>query len=123
MKSLEVIFPKLTEDRLPKWEKLKLRLQRLLQNVDRLDSNLVFMFLEGNLLRALKNGDWILIDEINLATNEMLQKIVPLISGKSITLYEKGDLKTLARHPSFRLFGCMNPGNDFGKKSLPSNLL
>jgi midasin len=52
----------------------------------------------------------------------MLQKIVPLISGKSIILYEKGDLKTVSRHPDFRLFGCMNPGNDFGKKPLPVNL-
>jgi midasin len=75
------------------------------------------------LLKALKNGDWILIDEINLASNEMLQKIVPLISGKSITLFEKGDLKNINRHPNFRLLGRMNPGNDFGKKSLPANLL
>lgn len=81
------------------------------------------MFLEGNLLRAIKEGNWILIDEINLASNEMLQKIVPLIAGKSIVLYEKGEIKKVERHPNFRLFGCMNPGNDFGKKSLPVNLM
>lgn len=122
-KSLEVIDQRLTPESRPKWDKLRLRLQRLLPNIDRLENNLAFMFLEGNLLRALKQGDWILIDEINLASNEMLQKIVPLISGKSITLYEKGDLKTVQRNPNFRLFGCMNPGNDFGKKSLPANLV
>ena len=48
-------------------------------NLDKIDSNLVFSFLEGNLIKAIKNGDWILIDEINLATNDVLQKIVPLV--------------------------------------------
>jgi len=51
----------------------------ILANFDKIDSNLVFSFIEGNLVTALKNGDWILIDEINLATNDVLQKIVPLI--------------------------------------------
>jgi midasin len=40
----------------------------------------------------MKNGDWVLIDEINLASNDVLQKIVPLVEGKSLLLYEKGDL-------------------------------
>lgn len=64
-----------------------------------------------------------LVDEINLAGNEVLQKLVPLIIGKSILMYEKGDLKTVTRHPDFRIFGCMNPGNDHGKKQLPKNLV
>ena len=72
MKSLEVIEQKLTEQTSPKWKKIRTSLERLQRNVDRLDSNLVFMFLEGNLLRAIKEGNWILIDEINLASNEML---------------------------------------------------
>ena len=55
------------------------RFTNILHNLDRIDSNLVFSFLEGNLIKALRNGDWILIDEINLASNDVLQKIVPLI--------------------------------------------
>jgi len=38
------------------------RFSSILQNLDKIDSNLVFSFLEGNLIKALKNGDWILID-------------------------------------------------------------
>lgn len=53
----------------------------------------------------------------------MLQKLVPLINGQSILLYERGDLKIVNRHPDFRIFGCMNPGNDHGKKALPANLM
>ena len=55
-------------------------------------------------------------------TNDVLQKIVPLIQGKSLMLYEKGDLHFIDRHPDFRLVACMNPANDSGKKPLPPNL-
>ena len=79
--------------------------------------------MEGNLIKAIKNGDWVLIDEINLATNDVLQKIVPLIDGKSLLLYEKGDLTFIKRHKDFRVVACMNPANDSGKKPLPSSLM
>jgi len=98
------------------------KFKNILFNLDKIDSNLVFSFLEGNLIKAIKNGDWILIDEINLATNDVLQKIVPLIEGKSLMLYEKGDLSYIERHKDFRIVACMNPANDSGKKPLPSNL-
>jgi midasin len=74
------------------------RFSNILANLDKIDSNLVFSFMEGNLVTALKNGDWVLIDEINLATNDVLQKIVPLVEGKSILLYEKGDLIHINRN-------------------------
>lgn len=69
IKSLEMVKQKANTGSLPKWEKLEGSIMRMYDNVDRLESNLVFMFLEGNLLKALKNGDWILVDEINLASN------------------------------------------------------
>lgn len=58
-----------------------------------------------------------------MATNDVLQKIVPLIEGKSLLLYEKGDLTYVERHPNFRIIACMNPANDSGKKPLPPNLM
>ena len=105
------------------WQEMKKRLENIRANIDRIDSNLIFTFMEGNLIKAIKNGDWVLIDEINLATNDVLQKIVPLIEGKSLLLYEKGDLTHIERHPDFRIIGCMNPANDSGKKPLPSGLI
>ena len=107
---------------LKEWKELITKFSNILSNYDRIDSNLVFNFLEGNLIKAIKNGDWILIDEINLATNDVLQKIVPLIEGKSLMLYEKGDLHYIERHKDFRIVACMNPANDSGKKPLPMNL-
>mgnify|MGYP003717690931 CR=1 FL=1 len=60
-----------------------------------------------------------MIDEINLANNEVLQKLLPIIEGKSLVLYERGDLREIKRHKDFRILCCMNPGSDIGKKELP----
>ena len=73
-----------------KANKLSIRVQNIFKNRDKIDTNLVFDFVEGNLIKAIKQGDWILIDEINLANNEVLQKLLPVIEGKSLLLYEKG---------------------------------
>ncbi|KAH7103718.1 P-loop containing nucleoside triphosphate hydrolase protein [Auriculariales sp. MPI-PUGE-AT-0066] len=87
-------------------------------------SKLAFAFVEGPLLKALRSGDWILLDEINLATPETLECISALLQGPeaSITLTEHGSLEPVPRHPDFRLFACMNPATDVGKKDLPPNI-
>ncbi|KAG9315861.1 midasin [Chiua virens] len=83
-----------------------------------------FDFVEGPLVKALRSGDWILLDEINLASPETLECITGLLSGPtaSIALTEKGSLEVVHRHPDFRLFACMNPATDVGKKDLPPNI-
>lgn len=35
---------------------------------------------------------------------------------------ERGDVEPIARHPNFRIFGCMNPPTDIGKKELPPGI-
>ena len=88
------------------------------------NSKLVFQFVEGPLVTALKNGEWILLDEINLATQETLEAVTTLLEGPtaSLILTERGDLEPVTRHPDFRLFACMNPATDVGKKDLPPSL-
>ncbi|KAI1794980.1 midasin [Ganoderma leucocontextum] len=87
-------------------------------------SKFAFAFVEGPLIKALRNGDWILLDEVNLATPETLESISGLLHGPtaSITLTEQGSLEPIPRHPDFRLFACMNPATDVGKKDLPPNI-
>ena len=41
---------------------MKQRIDNIHSNLDKIDSNLVFSFMEGNLIKAIKNGDWVLID-------------------------------------------------------------
>ncbi|KAG9000235.1 hypothetical protein FRB93_012775 [Tulasnella sp. JGI-2019a] len=87
-------------------------------------SKFVFTFVEGPLVRAVRAGHWVLLDEINLASPETLESITPLLqsSTSSITLTEQGSLTPVPRHPSFRIFASMNPATDVGKKDLPPNL-
>jgi midasin len=88
------------------------------------DTGLAFSFTEGALVDAIRNGKWVLLDEINLASSETLQRLCGLLddSRGSVTLTEKGDSEALYRHPDFRLFAAMNPATDTGKKDLPSSL-
>lgn len=77
--------------------------------------------------KAIVNGEWIILDEINLASPETLQFLTPLLDNNSsenshIILYEKGSTEPLIRHPEFRLFGAMNPASDIGKRNLPINI-
>ena len=66
----------------------------------------------------------VLLDEVNLASAETLECISSLLDGPtaSITLTEQGSLEPVPRHPNFRLFACMNPATDVGKKDLPPNI-
>ncbi|KAF7294417.1 Midasin [Mycena kentingensis (nom. inval.)] len=83
-----------------------------------------FGFVEGPLVKALRSGDWVLLDEINLASPETLECISSLLHSptSSITLTEQGSLEAVPRHPDFRIFACMNPATDVGKKDLPPNI-
>ncbi|KAI8077783.1 P-loop containing nucleoside triphosphate hydrolase protein [Halteromyces radiatus] len=84
----------------------------------------VFNFMEGSLVKAVRQGDWILMDEINLATTETLECLSGLLEDAegSLLLTEKGDVEPIKRHPNFRLFACMNPATDVGKRDLPPGL-
>ncbi|KAL6403944.1 hypothetical protein AUP68_13320 [Ilyonectria robusta] len=82
-----------------------------------------FSFVEGNMVKAVRNGDWVLLDEINLASPDTLESIADLLAGPderpSILLSETGEIEKIEAHPNFRIFGAMNPATDIGKRDLP----
>ncbi|XAR49907.1 hypothetical protein NMG60_11004090 [Bertholletia excelsa] len=82
---------------------------------------MIFSFVEGAFVTALRNGEWILLDEVNLAPPETLQRVIGVLEeeNKSLCLAERGDVDYVHRHPDFRLFACMNPATDAGKRDLP----
>ena len=88
------------------------------------ESGLAFLFTEGALVDAIRTGKWVLLDEINLASSETLQRLCGLLDDSygSITLTEKGDAMAVVRHADFRLFAAMNPATDAGKKDLPASI-
>lgn len=90
-----------------------------------IEGSFVFDFIEGSLVRAVRNGEWLLLDEVNLATADTLESISDLLTDKetrSILLSEKGDAEPVRAHPEFRIFACMNPATDVGKRDLPSGI-
>ena len=83
-----------------------------------------FSFVEGNIVTALRNGDWILLDEINLASPDTLESIADLLdpTAPSLLLTESGSIERIGAHAGFRVFAAMNPATDVGKKDLPPGI-
>lgn len=123
-----------TETRLQSLTELKPRWEQFSQKLDQFDVQLsggskgfAFTFIEGNIVKAARNGDWVLLDEINLASPDTLESIADLLhSGSggspSILLSETGEIERVKAHPNFRIFGAMNPATDIGKRDLPMGL-
>eukprot|EP01114_Cavostelium_apophysatum_P009738 TRINITY_DN2299_c0_g1_i6.p1 TRINITY_DN2299_c0_g1~~TRINITY_DN2299_c0_g1_i6.p1 ORF type:complete len:3028 (+),score=822.70 TRINITY_DN2299_c0_g1_i6:117-9200(+) len=104
------------------WKALAASVAKFDLQKDRVKNNFAFEFVEGPLVSAVRNGNWVLLDEINLATTETLESLSGLLEGGSIILNDRGDIEAVPRHPNFRIFACMNPPNDVGKKDLPPGL-
>lgn len=104
---------------LTRWSTLRVKLTKLNSQLKH-SINISFAFIPGSLVNCIKNGDWILLDEINLASTETLECLSTILEPDgSIVLLEKGDYVPIKRHPDFRIFACMNPSTDIGKKDLP----
>ncbi|KAM0175322.1 hypothetical protein ACHAPF_005582 [Botrytis cinerea] len=122
-----------TESKLQSLLKLKSRWLRFSQSLDQFDIQLsagskgfAFSFVEGNIVKAARNGEWVLLDEVNLASPDTLESIADLLHGgtgsPSILLSETGEIERIQAHPDFRIFGAMNPATDVGKRDLPMGL-
>ncbi|CDI84057.1 Midasin, related [Eimeria praecox] len=74
-------------------------------------NQLHFVFTEGPLVEAVRTGKWLLLDEINLAPPDLLQRLLGLLEEpqEPLLLLEGGKPRLVYRHPDFRVFACMNP--------------
>ncbi|KAH7408502.1 hypothetical protein DE146DRAFT_675536 [Phaeosphaeria sp. MPI-PUGE-AT-0046c] len=121
MDSLPATFPT------ARWEKFATDLYDLEAQLASGSEAFAFSFLEGNIVKAVRNGDWILLDEINLASSDTLEALTDLLGGgpdgkPSILLTETGNVERVVAHPDFRVFAAMNPATDVGKKDLPPGI-
>ncbi|KAG0232655.1 AAA ATPase midasin [Actinomortierella wolfii] len=114
------VSPKLRQE----WQEFADKVAELKTTYSTAAAKFVFSFMEGSLVQAVRRGDWILLDEINLATTETLECLSGLLQDAqgSLLLAERGDSEPVPRHPNFRVFACMNPATDVGKKDLPPGL-
>ena len=81
-----------------------------------------FKYIEGILLQSIKNDEWILLDEINLANDDMLLKLKSILEGNSIFLMNNNKINCYKKIRNFRIFGSMNPEYNIGKKRLPNEI-
>jgi len=111
---------------LDKWVEFQNKVKEFEIHSSSLENSFVFNFVEGSLVKAVRNGEWLLLDEINLASSDTLENVADLLSEsinqRSILLTERGDIESIKAHPDFRIFGCMNPSTDVGKKDLPLSI-
>jgi len=79
-----------------------------------------FVWKDGILVDAMKKGDWVVFDEINLAQPAILERINSLLDkDRTITLTEKGN-EVVHAHKNFRVYATMNPATSqyAGRKEL-----
>ena len=83
---------------------------------DPLTGKLVFK--DGLLVRALRNGDWIVLDELNLAPTDVLEALNRLLDdNRELIIPETQEV--VRPHPHFMLFATQNPpGLYAGRKVL-----
>ncbi|CAA3002689.1 Midasin [Olea europaea subsp. europaea] len=76
----------LDEELLKAWENFSVKLERARTQVNA-SAGMVFSFVEGAFISALKNGEWILLDEVNLAPPEILQRVIGVLEEERITVF------------------------------------
>lgn len=68
-----------------------------------------FSWQDGVILNAAKEGRWIVLEEINLASSEVLEILNDYLITGTFIYSENGDQKVIKPHSSFRLFATANP--------------
>ena len=110
-----------------RWEKFRAQVQLFQKHLESGSKGFAFSFIEGNIVKAARDGDWVLLDEINLASSDTLESLADLITNDagespSLLISETGQAERVHAHKDFRIFGAMNPATDIGKRDLPAGL-
>ena len=74
------------------WQTLHQKIIQLKKQLKNAESGIAFHFVEGVLVQAIRSGEWVLLDEINLATTETLECLSGMLesSSGSVVLMERG---------------------------------
>ena len=87
--------------------------QRNISHLQNIGGKMVFEFAESQLITALREGWWVLLENVNSAPPEVLERLNPLLEDPpSLSLHERGVVEVLTRgngiHADFRLFATSN---------------
>ena len=82
-----------------------------------------FAWKDAEFLRALQEGHWVLLDEMNLAPQAILEGLNSVLDHRG-TVYIPELGRSFRKHPSFRIFAAQNPQNQGGgRKGLPKSFV
>lgn len=74
---------------------------------------------DGILIKAMKEGHWLVVDEINVALPEVLLIMNSLLDDDRAVTLVNHDGERIECHDNFRFFGTMNPTDEYaGTKEL-----
>jgi midasin len=82
-----------------------------------------FQWRDAAFLDAMQRGDWVLLDEMNLASQTVLEGLNAVLDHRgTVFIPELG--RSFERHPDFRVFAAQNPlQQGGGRKGLPKSFL
>jgi midasin len=82
-----------------------------------------FGWRDAPFLRAMQNGGWVLLDEMNLASQTVLEGLNGCFDHRGqVYISELG--RTFTRHPRFTVFAAQNPHHQGGgRKGLPASFV
>ena len=82
-----------------------------------------FAWKDAEFLRALQEGHWVLLDEMNLAPQTVLEGLNSVLDHRG-TVYIPELGRSFQKHPSFRIFAAQNPQGQGGdRKGLPKSFV
>jgi len=84
----------------------------------------LFEWVDGVVVKAMKEGGYLMVDEISLADDAVLERLNSVleperklvVSEKNRT--HKGEVFQITAAESFQFLATMNPGGDYGKKEV-----
>lgn len=83
-----------------------------------------FVWQDGLVTSAVRNGYWLLLDELNLAEPAVLERLNALLDGDDfVVLTEKSDGEVVRAHQDLRVFATMNPSSYEGRKDLSAAMM
>jgi midasin len=82
-----------------------------------------FIWKDADFLKAMQEGHWVLLDEMNLAPHAVLEGLNAALDHRG-TVYIPELGRSFIRHPLFRIFAAQNPLNQgCGRKGLPRSFV
>ncbi|KAK3332440.1 hypothetical protein B0T19DRAFT_415687 [Cercophora scortea] len=82
-----------------------------------------FAWQNAPFLEAMQNGSWVLLDEMNLASQTVLEGLNACLDHRGEVYIAELD-QVFKRHPDFKLFAAQNPHSQGGgRKGLPSSFV